>query len=384
MNNNGGTVSWKTCVRLAITVLALFLCVRYWDAVEGIIGLLWGGLTAIFAGLIIAYVVNIPLRFFERKLPGETGDGTRNRMLSLALATVCIVAVFLFVNILVIPQLVQAIITLAQEAPTIISGIANNDFIKPLIPEGLLTQIQSVDWQKTISDAFNWLQTGLMSSLPQITSAIGLVGACFMGVVLAFWFLAEKNQLSQQVHNFFKYYIGPQADVRFTGAIAVADKCFRGYIVGQSMEAAIFGSIVAVVSGIAGLPYAPMLGALVGAMSLIPMVGAIIGAVLGAFIIAVTSWQQALIFLIVFLAVQQVEANFIYPRVVGKQVGLTGMWPLIGITLGTALLGFAGAFVGVPITAAVFRIVEADLERRELNPEGAQTPLSKLHESLKD
>jgi len=126
-----------------------------------------------------------------------------------------------------------------------------------------------------------------------------------------------------------------------------------------------------------------MLGALVGVMSLIPMIGALIGAILGAIIILATSWEQALIFLVLFFIVQQIEANFIYPRVVGAHVGLTGMWPLIGVTLGVALFGFVGAFVGVPLLATIFRIVEADLERRKQLPD-EPSPLEKLHKSLSD
>ena len=127
-----------------------------------------------------------------------------------------------------------------------------------------------------------------------------------------------------------------------------------------------------------------MLGAFVGVMSLIPMVGELIGAALGAVIILATSWQRALVFVVLFFVVQQIEANFVYPRVVGKHVGLTGMWPLVGITLGVALLGFVGAFVGVPLTATVFRIVESDLERREQLPEGELSPLERLQKSLSD
>jgi len=117
-------------------------------------------------------------------------------------------------------------------------------------------------------------------------------------------------------------------------------------------------------------------------MSLIPMVGALIGAVLGAIIILATSWQQAIIFFALFLILQQIEANFIYPRVVGKHVGLDGMWPLIGVTLGVALFGFVGAFIGVPLTATIFRIVEADLARREQLSESERSPLEKLRDSL--
>ena len=195
---------------------------------------------------------------------------------------------------------------------------------------------------------------------------------------------ARFNGVYGDVFRIPEPYISKSADENFSRATKVADECFRGYFVGAALEAVIFGSLVTVACTIAGMPSALMLGALIAVMSLIPMIGALIGAILGAIIILATSWQQAIVFLILFFAVQQVEANFIYPRVVGKHVGLNGLWPLIGVTLGVALFGFVGAFVGVPLTATIFRIVESDISRREQLHEEGPTPFEKLHKSLSD
>ena len=377
-------LSWKTCMKLAISVLVVFLVIHYWGAVEGFVGLLLGGMLAIFAGLVIAYIINIPLRFFERKLPGPTGDGTRNRALSLALSVICAVAVLLFVGILVIPHLVEAIITLAQEAPRFVDSVTSNEVIASFIPAQFLGQLKSIDWKQVVNDVAGWLQSGVVQSLPQIVSLVGAIGAWFMGIILAFWFLGEKDKLSKGVHFLIRSYISKSADENFSRATKVVDECFRGYFVGAALEAVIFGGLVTIACTIAGMPSALMLGALIAVMSLIPMIGALIGAILGAIIILATSWQQAIVFLILFFAVQQVEANFIYPRVVGKHVGLNGLWPLIGVTLGVALFGFVGAFVGVPLTATIFRIVESDISRHEQLPEDGPTPFEKLHKSLSD
>ena len=382
MDDKEFTISWKTCIRLAVTVIVVLLLAYFWGALEGILELLLGGMFAIFAGLVIAYILNIPMRFFEGKLSGPTGDGTRNRTLSMVLSYVCAVAVLLLVVILVLPNLVGAIVKLAEAAPGVIDSLEDNELIASIVPASILEQIKSIDWEKLVMDVAAWLQAGLSTSLPQIISAFGRVGACFMGVILSFWFLGEKNKLSEGVHTLVKTYIGKRPDAFFSKAIAIADGSFRGYFTGAAMEGVIFGSIVAIACTIAGIPEAPMLGALVGVMSLIPMIGALIGAILGAIIILASSWQHALIFLVLFFIVQQVEANFIYPRVVGSHVGLTGMWPLVGVTLGTALFGFVGAFIGVPLIATVFRIVEADLERRKQLPDDGPSPLEKLHQSI--
>ncbi len=382
-SSNKPTVSWKTCARLIISALVVFLLVRYWGEIEGFTGVLFGGALAIIAGLVIAYVMNIPLRFFERVLPGPTGDNTRNRGLALLLTIVCTLGIVLFVGILVIPNLINAVIKLAEAVPGVVEHVTSNEFLSSLLPPAMVAQLNSINWEQVVNDIANWLQSGVASSLPQVASIFGQIGAWLMGIIFALWFLGEKDGLSSGAHKLIQTYIGKRADDKFSRAIAYADGSFRSYITGAALEGLIFGSLVFVACAIAGMPEALMLGALVGVMSLIPMIGAIVGAVLGAIIILATSWQRALIFLVLFLIVQQIEQAFVYPRVVGKSVGLTGMWPLIGITIGTAVFGFLGAFVGVPLTATIFRIVEADLARRDKLP-GSPSPFERLQKSLSD
>jgi len=193
MNNMNGkreiSINWKTCMRIAISVLIVFLCIRYWGFIEEFVALLLGGMLAIFAGLIIAYIVNIPMRFFERKLPGPTGDGTRNRGLAIALSVICAVGVVLFAAIMVIPNLVDAVVKLAIEAPAVVESLAENELLASIIPASMLAQLKSIDWQAVVNDVASWLQSGVVSSFPQIMSLFGQIGACFMGIILAFWFL---------------------------------------------------------------------------------------------------------------------------------------------------------------------------------------------------
>lgn len=383
-NKNPSSISWKTCAKLIISVLIAFLFIRYWGEIESFSGALFGGAFAIIAGLIITYVVNIPMRFFERVLPGPTGDGTRNRTLSLLLSFICALGVVLFIGILVIPNLIGAVIKLAETVPGAIERFTSNEFLSSLLPPDLIAQLNSIDWEQVVNDIAAWLQSGIVNSLPQVVSLFGQIGAWFMGIIFSFWFLGEKDKLSSGAHKLIQTYIGKRADENVVRGIKVADESFRSYIIGAAVEGLIFGGLVAIACTIANMPEALMLGALVGFFSLIPMIGALIGAVLGAIVILATSWQQALIFLVLFFIVQQIEQNFFYPRVVTKSVGLTGMWPLVGITIGTAMFGFAGAFVGVPLTATIFRIVEADFERREKLPSDGLSPFEKLQKSLSD
>lgn len=382
--NNTDVISWKGCLKLGICALAVYLCIRYWGGLEHFLGLLLNGIGAILAGIVIAYVVNIPMRFFEGKIGGETGDGTRNRTISMALAILSILLVFLFVCLLVLPNLVGAVVRLAEGVPDTIKFITSNQFVSSVLPASIVAQLQSINWDQVINDAASWLQSGITSSLPQVASLVGQIGTWFMGIIFAIWYLAEKNRLGAQGHRLVRNYLGKPADQKVSKVIGIIDNSFSHYIIGQSLEGLIFGCLVALAAALFGVPEPLMLGALVGVMSLIPMVGALIGAFLGAFIIFVYSWQQAIIFLIIFFIVQQIEANFVYRNVVGRHVGLEGMWPLIGITIGAALFGLAGAFMGVPITSAIYHTVEADMDRREGLEEAEATPLAKLQERLAD
>ena len=361
----GFTISWKTCLRGGVCTLVVFLCIHYWAGVENFLVLLLHGLGSILAGLVIAYVVNIPMRFFESKLPGKKGDGTLNRTLSMVLAIVCIVLIALFVVLFVVPRLATAIITVVKSIPGAIDTIASSELIASILPSDVIERLQNIDWQQIADNVVSWLKSGVMKSLPQITSMVGSILVWFMGVVFAFWYLSEKNRLGAQCHRLIRNYLGENADAKAVELVAVADDCFSHYVVGQALEALIYGTMIGVASALLGLPNPLILGLIVGVMSLIPMVGAILGAVLGAIIVLSVSWQQAIVFVIIFIVVMLIEGNLVYKHVVGKRVGLTGMWPLIGITLGAALFGMAGAFVGVPVTAIIFRIVRKDLKHRE-------------------
>ena len=377
------TISWKTCMRVALTIIVLLLLARYWEGVEGFVGALFGGLAAMFVGFVVAYILNIPLRFFEGLLPGEHGDGTMNRTLSLLVTVLCMIVIAVFVGVLVIPQLVNAIMTLIRIAPEATKQLLNIPFVRNIIPPDFLAGESSIDWAQIGDSVMNWAKSGLFGSIAQVTSLFGAIGAVFMGFVFGFWFISEKDGLSSRCHRVVRAYVSPAADDFITRTAHIADESFSGYIVGQCTEALIFGTLVAIISFVCGVENPLMLGALVGVMSLIPMVGALIGAILGAFIIMVSSWQQAIIFLVVFFVVQQIEANFLYIRVVGKRVGLTGMWPIVGLTLGGAIFGFAGAFVGVPLISFLNRVLESDLSRRESDPEVTSTPLEKLKDTIK-
>ena len=154
-----------------------------------------------------------------------------------------------------------------------------------------------------------------------------------------------------------KRYIKEERRVKIEYVLSVVNDCFHRFIVGQCTEAVILGVLCTVGMLILGLPYAPMIGAVIAFTALIPMVGAFIGGGIGAFLIMMESPMQALIFVIFLIILQQLEGNLIYPRVVGSSIGLPAIWVLAAVTIGGGVFGIFGMLIGVPIAASCYRLL---------------------------
>mgnify|MGYP001081029866 FL=1 len=145
----------------------------------------------------------------------------------------------------------------------------------------------------------------------------------------------------------------------------VFDQCFHGYIVGKLIDAVVLGVMCIVIMLICHLPYAVMIGTLVGFTALIPVVGAYVGAIIGALMILTQSPMKALLFVVLIVVVQMIEGNVIYPKIMGNSLGLPGIWVLAAVTLGGSLFGIIGMLIGVPIFAGFYKLIAESIEKRE-------------------
>ena len=160
-------------------------------------------------------------------------------------------------------------------------------------------------------------------------------------------------------------YLKPTWNTKITHWLGVLNDCFRKYITGQCLEAVILGILCCIGMAIFQFPYAMMIGTLIGFTALIPVAGAYIGAAVGAIMIFTVSPIKALFFLIFIIVLQQLEGNLIYPKVVGSSIGLPALWVLAAVTIGGGLMGVLGMLIGVPIAAALYRLIREDLWARE-------------------
>lgn len=363
-------IEWKSCIRVGVSAMLLYLCIRYWTGLEGILETVWGAAMPLLIGGIVAYLVNLLMRVFEKHyLPHSRRKivtATR-RPVCMILAVVTLVAIIALVVWLVLPELVSCIQLILQMIPSAMDNALSVVESWNILPEDIIDFLDSMDWKSKIEQIVQVVLNGVGGVMDV---AFKTVSTLFSGIVtgllaliFALYLLLCKDGLAYQTKRVLRHYLKSRWYEKLMYVIRVVDDCFRRFIVGQCVEAVILGALCTVGMLLFRFPYATMIGALVACTALIPVAGAYIGAGVGAFMIFTVSPFQALMFLVFIVVLQQLEGNLIYPRVVGTSIGLPGIWVLAAVTVGGGIMGVGGMLFGVPLTAAIYRIVREDMSR---------------------
>jgi len=363
--------TWKNSIKIILTVLGIYLSIRYTNILLGFIGLVIASATPLFIGAAIAFIVNIVMSFYERHyFPGSSGGFVRNTRRPVCLlgayATI-VVIVGVFVS-LVIPQIVSGVDLIVQKVPYVFELAISKAEKSGVLSEESLDFISNIKWETYIDDIARFVLVGAGSVVETVVKIVSTVfsgvAIAFVGIIFSVYLLSSKERLENQVSRFMSRYL-PEKIVKKVNYVArTANGCFHSYIVAQCAEAVILGLLCTLGMLLLKLPYAPMIGALVAFTALVPIVGAFIGAVLGALIILTVSPVKALVFIIFLIILQQIEENLIYPKVVGSSVNLPGIWVLAAITIGGGVMGILGILLAVPVCATVYRIVGNDVNRK--------------------
>lgn len=372
-------LEWKTCIRVAVTIFVLFLAIRYWDVAMGLVGIVLGAASPLFLGAVIAYVVNILMSLYER-CPVWKGNKSAVRKakrpvcMLLSFVTIAVV-VYLLIN-MILPELIACFQVILAGVPgavdSAISWLQDNlteDMWKQV--EGVLTRLDNMDWQSALQKVAGLLMNGVSGAMGSIISILSSVFSALvstvLAVVFAIYLLAGKERIGGQVLRLMKCYLGEKLEAKVMYVVRTFHGSFRGYISGQCTEAVILGTLCTLGMLVLRLPYATMIGCLVGFMSLIPIAGAYIGAFVGTFMIFTVSPTKAIIFLVFLIILQQLEGNLIYPRVVGASIGLPGIWVLAAVTVGGGIMGIPGMLLGVPVAASLYKLLRTNMNQREKN-----------------
>lgn len=347
----------------AILVVALW---KFDTVLEGAKNI-WGILFPFVLGGAIAFVINVPMSFLEKKIFGKTKDGNKvgkklARPISLLLTIILAVGVIALVMFGVIPQLTRTMgslmISIANFVPQMQNWIRefshNNQDIMKLVNQVQFNQDQAIKWGISI------LGSGAGNMMNTTMSAVGSIVSGFATFFIAFSFacyiLFQKEKLHVQIRKVFFAFIPKQKAEAFLKICSLTYQTFANFLTGQCVEAVILGSMFVVTLSILKMPYALLIGTLIAFTALIPIFGAFIGCAVGCFLIFMVSPKQAILFIIVFLILQQIEGNLIYPHVVGGSVGLPSIWVLAAVTIGGNLMGIVGMLIFIPLVSVLYTI----------------------------
>ena len=369
-------IEWKSCFRLGATVFLTFLAIHYWSSLTGLIGVLFSAASALILGCVIAYVLNILMSFYEKHyFPKNQSKAVEKskRVVCMLAAMLTLVAVVVLIIGLVLPELAACIRLLIAEIPVAIDSavtwLEETGLLAIVMTEDAVASLMSINWQEKMTELISVLAAGVggvaQVAVDAVSATVSGVAQFVIGLIFAIYLLVGKETLGGQVNRLMEHYLKPEWNEKIRYVVGIFDNSFHKFIVGQCIEAVVLGVLCIIGMTILRLPYAMMIGTLIGFTALIPVAGAYIGAGVGAFMILTVSPVQALIFLVFVVILQQLEGNLIYPKVVGSSIGLPGVWVLAAVTIGGGIMGIPGMLLGVPTVASVYQLVRNDLNKEK-------------------
>ena len=341
--------NWALCLRLILDVLGVF--------------------TPFIIGGCLAFVMNIPMSFIESKLKAVKKPGAR-RALGIIITLLCTLLIIMFVMLMVIPELVISIRSLQLSIPGFFDSAS--DFITDFInryPE-ILSAFNDVriDWNSVASSISSCISGSLSVILPgTVTALAGIASSVTNGVIafiFALYILIGKEKLTRQAKAALRAFTSERRYHMTLAVMRLISGKFSAFVTGQCLEACILGCMFVVTLSIVGMPYATLIGVLVAVTALIPVFGAFIGCVVGAFLVLMQSPVMALVFIVIFLVIQQIEGNLIYPHVVGGRVDLPAIWVLVAVTSGGAFFGVMGMIAFIPVFSVIYALLRSYVRLR--------------------
>ena len=365
-------ISRGLMISLLVFIVA-YLLLRETERVR----MIWNFLDGIFSpfaiGALLAFIMNVPTRFFEGKLMRIKNEKAR-RIIAICCMLLSVLAVLIGVLLLLVPQIEDTIRTLVGQLPGFLMGVGDrvDEFLTnhPQIQEilGLEGQSVSIQWGALVETIMLALESSVSTIVGSAVSLVstlasGTVNAVF-SIIFAFYCLARKETLARQGRKMLYSFLKPHKADEVVRVMRMTNSTFSNFITGQCIEAVILGLLFVPAMAAFRMPYIPLICVVITITALVPLVGAFAGCILGAFFILVNDPMQAVVFVIMFLLIQQFEGNVIYPKVVGESIGLPGMWVLLAVAVGGGLMGVMGMFLMVPLASVLYTLLREFTSKR--------------------
>lgn len=348
-------------------IIAVYWGVNNFSIIERLFGKLLNALFPFILGCFLAFVLNIAMTKIENFLKKFIkNNGTLVRVLSISLSLIMLILILGIVAFLLVPELVENIEMLIQNIPVVVEKV--EIWVLDLLDKYPDLQLEMAkffsetgDISNKVAELLNYFINGIVGFISKVISSLVTV---FMSLVFAIYILSQKEYLKRGSKKFLYAYINKKQADKVMDLADLSNITFSKFISGQCLEAVILGCILFVVLSIFRFPYALIISVLTAVTALVPIFGAVFAMVVGVILIAIVNPFQALMFIIVFQIVQQIEGNFIYPKVVGKSVGLSPLWTLLSITVGGSLFGIIGMLIGLPIASIIYAFIQSDVNRK--------------------
>ena len=330
-------------------------------------------LSPFLVGGTLAFILNVPMRGIEGLLK-KIQKAALRRAVAITLTVVAFLLVLYGVFYLLIPQIGDTIESLAQRLPVFLESVRKDVFAylneNPELMELLseYTSFNSMDWSGIIEKVVTWFSESFAGVLNKTVSAVIDLGTgIFNGIlslVFALYCLARKEILARQGRRLVYSILPEKISDEIVRISRMTNITFSRFISGQCLEALILGSMFAVTMPIFGMPYVPLISVIIAITALVPIVGAFAGCIIGAFFILVVDPALAFWFIVLFLVLQQIEGNLIYPRVVGGSIGLPGMWVLLAVAVGGSFMGVGGMLLMIPLASVCYSLAREFTAKR--------------------
>ncbi len=366
----------KQIRNLLLLGAVLVLVLMYSRKIYEVLAVFLGILKPFLYGGVIAFVLNMPLCTVER-LIDKCHKGKREVKWKRPVGILCsllLVALALVLGVsIVLPQLGKTFAELGNKIPQFLKEVYENlERISRDYPQ-LQTYLEQFDyekinWESLFNNLVNFLRNGMTNMLSSTVNIAGsIIGGIvngFISIVFALYILGQKEKLGSQCRRILAAYSSEKVTNRVLKICSLLYRNFTNFISGQCKEALILGLLFIIAMSVFRMPYAVLVGVLIAFTALIPIVGAFIGCFVGAFLILVDNPVMAMWFVVMFLILQQLEGNLIYPKVVGSSVGLPSIWVLAAVSIGGSLFGVAGMLIFIPLLSTVYMLLRDSVNER--------------------
>ncbi|MBQ7921652.1 MAG: AI-2E family transporter [Clostridia bacterium] len=354
--------------------VALFALLMNLKAFGGALQYISSMILPVILGFVLAFIINVPMRGFEKLLEKLTIRIKRPKLekyvtpISFFLTVICVLLVIVLVCTILIPSLVSSVEslykTIEEQAPKWIAWLQQYHIDTEWLAEMLeKLDLKSLDLKDIIGNVTSSAGSILSSAVNIASSAVSVISAAAIGIIISAYTLLGKKNLSRQTKKLLYAHLKPKMAAYCCHIGRLTQDTFSKFLSGQCLEACLLGTLICIAMMIFKVPYASLIGILTAICAFIPYIGALLSCVIGAFLVLLASPSKVIVCIIVYLVVQFIESQFIYPHVVGTSVGLDPLWTLIAVLLGGNLMGLFGMIFFIPLTAVIFQLIREHTNR---------------------